>query len=189
VTGAPPPPAGAHGGGAPVFPAPWCVQADADVGDLRVMVPGLRWLQRLASMGVDRSQARLPEYLRLDMRRKGFRRKLAPKVVSQAQLDEGVADDVLLVPQALSAWCPAQGTQVKVSVAKKAAFNWFRLNQSSALLIGAVGIPVGGTLIGVGAAPAVIASPVVAAGLVVAGAVVAGSATVAAGWAAWRARR
>jgi hypothetical protein len=189
VTGAPPPPAGEGGDGAPVFPSRWCVQADAGVGDLRVTVPGLRWLQRLSSMGVDRNQAKLPEYLRLDMRRKGFRGKLAPKPVLKAQLDEGVADDVLLVPQALSVWCPAGGTQVEVSAATKAAFNWFRLNQSSAFLIGTVGIPAGGTLIGVGAAPAVIASPVVAAGLVVAGAVVAGSATVAAGLAAWRAWR
>jgi hypothetical protein len=180
---------GAAGGGAPAFPSPWRVKPGANVEAFSVGVPELRWLAKLARMGVNQNQVVAPGYLRLDMRRKGFRGKLTRRPVLQVQMNAGANNDELIVSDALAACCPPQGTQIEVTGATKRDFNRFRLSRSKALLIGAAAVPVGGTLIGVGAAPAVVASSVVAAGLVIGGAVVACAGTVGAAWAAWRAGR
>jgi hypothetical protein len=173
----------------PPFPSPWPVKTDAAVEDFSVKVPRLTWLARLAQeMGVeDPSQVASPEYLCLHMRRSGFRGKLGQRrFVLQVKSNPGVNNNELIVSTALSAWCPPQGTRIKVSVAGKGAFGRSRFTRSAGALSGVVGIPVGGAAAALGTLP--VLGPALGAGLIIGGAAVAGLAAVAAGVAFWRSR-
>lgn len=177
----------AGSGGAPAFPSPWRVKPDATLEAFSVRVPELRWLAKLARMGVNPSQVAIPQYLRLHMRRNGFRGKLGPLPVLQVQLNPGANNDELIVSDALSVWCPPQGTQIEVSVATKGACSRFRFSRSATGLFGVVGVPVGGALLALGAVPTL--GPALGTGMLIAGTVVTVPAVVATGLSAWRSRR
>jgi hypothetical protein len=150
----------------PEFPTPWKVASSETVTGSHVQVPTARWASELAKKGVSQNQARMPDYLRIDMRPNGFLKRHGLRPVLKVESVAG-AGDSLTVPAELAAFCPTTEATVDVSVSTKAAFNRFHASRSKLGLIGAVGGGVAATLMGLGAIPAL------GAGYIVAGAIVA----------------
>lgn len=149
----------------PPFPTPWKVTSSETVTDSSVQVPTARWASELAKKGVDRNQARMPNYLRLDMRPNGFLKRHGLRPVLKVESVAG-AGDSLTVPAELAAFCPTTQTTIDVSVSTKSAFNRFRVSRRKLGLIGAVGGGVGATLMGLGAIPTLGTAFVVAGAIV-----------------------
>lgn len=149
----------------PAFPTPWPVAADATVDDWHVRVPTARWVARQSAVVTGPNQARIPEYLRLQMRPAGTLKKFGLRPVLRTTAVPG-NDDKLLIPAGLQKFCPADGTSVAVTVSTKLAHKRFRASQSKAVLAGTTGGGIGTALIAVGS----ITTPLNA-GLIVVGAI------------------
>ncbi|WP_165608458.1 hypothetical protein [Mycolicibacterium fortuitum] len=158
-----------------------------DLETLHVRVPELTWLTRMQAAGAKPSQA--PQFLRLHMRPKGIRGKVAREPVLQVITNAGDYTDLLLVPADHKAVCPRQGT-INVSAASDRDFAKYRRGTKAVEVFGQVGTPVSAGLLAVGLAPAVVGlSAAAGVGLVIAGVAVGIPAAVALGRTVLRPRK
>lgn len=169
------------------FPSRWPVATDADLKDFTVILPRLTWWQRLKDeLHVeDPTPVQPPEYLRLHMRRKGFRGKFGPRYVFRVDVNLGGNNAELTVAEDLAPSCPPHEERIDVTEATKGTFSRGKFRRQSGALTGIVAVPVGGAIAALGTlatlAPA-------APALIIGGAAVAGVGAIAAGVAALKAR-
>jgi hypothetical protein len=162
---------------AAVFPGTWNVFVDDSTEPLTVRVASLT-LQELRVQ-----DGSVPEYLRLDLRRRGLLAGLRPRPVLKRVLAQGATFDGLAVSSSIAPVGTVL-TSVSVRSATERAFRWYRLTRSAGPLFSAVASILGGLLATLGA---VFLSAGAGKGLLIAGAVLTVVAAVVLVTSTWRA--
>jgi hypothetical protein len=118
-----------------------------------VGIPALKLqekVEKLEEEGVE--VASDPEFLRLHMRRPGFRAIVPLRPVLKAASQDGVSDDWLTVPASFNKSIPSEPPAVEVTSASEKAFHWYRFRHSLGTLFGTVLAIISGTLLALGTA-------------------------------------